>query len=189
MLTEYAKLLDIKKASDLRQFKVINLILLISMVWTRCLHWTYNIIQVMVIWYNDKAWTFLAVGCVPLTLFTFFNAMACVLPMYKRFIKFLHKSADVESLPSDASEKMKTQSMMDLEDAIDELILEDANADMQTNLVTALDARVNAFMESLEGREKLVRRKTMPPLRKRGTWSSARMIRGLSVPASAWKED
>lgn len=79
--------------------------------------------------------------------------------------------------------------MMDLEDAIDELILEDANADMQTNLVTALDARVNAFMESLEGREKLVRRKTMPPLRKRGTWSSARMIRGLSVPASAWKED
>ena len=38
---EYTKLLDVSKPSSLRQFKVLNFFALVTMLWTRVIHWSY----------------------------------------------------------------------------------------------------------------------------------------------------
>ncbi|KAL7533505.1 hypothetical protein ACHAXR_005271 [Thalassiosira sp. AJA248-18] len=176
ILTEYSKFLNIKIPGELRQFKVVNLLLLVLMVWTRFLHWTSNVYAVLITWYHDEAWTFFAVGFFPLVAFSFFNGVFCVIPMYKRFKKFLHMSAEFESLPPDVSEKKKMQSVMSLEEAVGDLLQNEED-------------NVILFLESFDGRAKLARRQTMPPLRGKTTWGSTRLMRGVSVPAHVWKEE
>ena len=175
-LIEYSKLLDITKANDLWKFKVCNFLILALYVWTRLLRWIYLSAHMILTWYHDKAWTFMAVGAVMIPLFSLFNAVFMVIPMYKRLMKFLRVSAEHDSLPLDASEKQRRQSIIQLEAARGDL----SNFDLEDNIVS--------FLESLNDRKKVERRMTVPP-REMKTWRSARMMRYASVPASGWKED
>ena len=52
VMTEYSKTLDIRNPKQLRQLKVVKLLLAIC-AWTRIFHWTYNVCTIMFMWYND----------------------------------------------------------------------------------------------------------------------------------------
>jgi hypothetical protein len=174
ILTEYSKLLDIAKANDLWKFKVCNFLMLALYVWTRLIHWIYLSAHMTLTWYHDKAWTFMAVGAVMILLFSFFNAVFIVIPTYQRYMKFLRVSAEHDSLPLDASEKQRRQSIIQLEAAREVLVEYD------------LEDRILSFLDSLNDKKKVERRMTLPP-RSMKTWRSTRMMR--SVPAHGWKKD
>ena len=70
---EYSKTLDLSKAKDLRKFKFVNLLMLIMNVWTRCLHFGYIVIQIILVWYRDEAWIFLKTSALPIIVFTLFS--------------------------------------------------------------------------------------------------------------------
>ena len=166
VLVEYSKILDISKPNELRQFKVVNFLVLVLVVWTRFLHWIYLCVQIELTWYHDKTWSFIAVGAVSLTAFSYFNAMLIVIPLYKRFKKFLNVSAKYESLPPDAPEAKRRQSTMKLEKSVRKLLLEET---------IDIEGRIILFLKSFDLRGKVDRRQTMPP-RRRMTWGSTRLI-------------
>lgn len=170
-LIEYSKSLDLTKANDLRKFKFVNAIILILNGWTRFLHFGYIVIEIIITWYNDKAYTFLATAGLPIVAFTFFNAFVSVIPSWQRFKKFYDKSVEYESLPADASDTRRRQSVAQLEMVAQEMLFE-GSLDMND--------RVQLFFESLEGRKIADRRQTMPA--RKINWRSARMMRGLSMP-------
>ena len=116
-------------------------------------------------------------------LFTVFSAVFIVIPTHKRFMKFISVSAEYESLPSDAPIETRRQSIMNLQDAIDELLME------ETDMTMVLDRRVGEFLDSLEqeDRAKLERRRSMPTIRTRRV--STRLMKTFSVPDHAWKID
>jgi hypothetical protein len=173
-LTEYSKLLDITKANDLWKFKVCNFLMLALYVWTRLLHWIYLSAHMMLTWYHDEAWTFMAVGAIMILLFSFFNTVFIVIPMHQRYMKFLRVSTEHDSLPLDASEKQRRDSIIQREAAREVLIEFD------------LEDRILSFLDSLNDRKKVERRMTLPPCAFK-TRRSTRMMR--SVPAHGWKED
>jgi len=175
---EYSKTLDLSKASDLRKFKLVNLLMLILNMWTRFLHFGYIVIQIILVWYRDEAWMFLKTSALPIIVFTLFNAFVSVIPTYQRFMKFLHKSIEHESLPKDASEKMRRQSVANLELVANEMLME-GSLDMND--------RVQLFFQSLEKREKMDRRQTMPA--QKINWRSAKFMRALSTPVISTHDD
>lgn len=132
--------------------------------------------------YNDKAWGFLAVGGVIGCLFSLLNAVF-ISGMYKRWKKFRHMSAVYESLPADATEKQKRQSVLDLQEAVNDLLLEQS---VNERFIT--EDRIRLF---LDGRAKrsVERRHTLPPRQKLASYGSTRLMRGVSVPARIWKGD
>ena len=74
-----------------------------------------------------------------------------VIPFYKRFMKFLHKSVEYESIsPSEPDEK-RQKSMANLEDAVAELLIEESN---NINPQNALENWTLTFLESTEGEAK-----------------------------------
>ena len=75
----------------------------------------------MILWYNEKAWTFLIVGTIACTLFTLFSVAACVIPMYMKFMKFLNKKAEHQSLPADADEATLRKSLFKLQEVAAEV--------------------------------------------------------------------
>ena len=91
-LIEYSKTLDLSKKSDLHKFKFVNLLMLLLNGWTRFLHFGYIVIEIILTWYQDRAWIFLSTSAIPILAFTLFNAFVSVIPSYKRFMKFLNKS-------------------------------------------------------------------------------------------------
>ena len=103
-----------------------------------------------------------------------FNAVFVVIPTYQRYMKFLRVSAEHDSLPLDASEKQRRQSIVQLE-AVREVLVE-----------YDLEDRILSFLDSLNDRKKVERRMTLPP-RAMKTWRSTRMMR--SVLAHGWKKD
>jgi hypothetical protein len=178
VLIEYSKLLDISKSNDLWKFKLCNFLVLAIAMWTRVIHWVYLSVHMILTWYHDKAWTFLVVGSIMILLFSFFNAVGQVIPMYQRYMKFLRVSAEHESLPIGASDKVRRQSMVQL------------NAATTLLLENSLEDRINSFLNSLENREKVNRRQSMPPLAVENL-ASVRMMRYASVrvPTQTWKEE
>ncbi|KAL3810178.1 hypothetical protein ACHAXA_001599 [Cyclostephanos tholiformis] len=176
-LTEYSKFLDITKANELWKFKVCNFLILALNIWTRLFHWIYLSAHMMLTWYRDKAWAFMVVGAVVIVLFSFFNAAFMIIPIYQRFVKFLRVSAEYDSLPPDASEKQRRQSIIQLEAAREGLLEFD------------LEDRIMSFLDSFNHREKVDRRQSLPPRALKSWGSSARMMRHASVPAHAWKKD
>ncbi|KAL9185548.1 hypothetical protein ACHAXT_003325 [Thalassiosira profunda] len=181
VVIEYSKFLDVSRPRDLAQFKALNLLLVLFSFWTRGLHWFYLCGEVILTWYQDKNWTFMAVGSPPILLFTLFNVLCNVIPMFKRWRKFRHVVAEYEAVPSDAPMKMRRQSTMNLEAAVAELLAEEEKDPFD---------RVQDFLESLERPDrKIERRATMPP--KRGRRGSVnQMMKMQSVPAHKWmKED
>jgi hypothetical protein len=146
---EITKLLDISNPRQLRQFKVLNFIALVTMVWTRIIHWTYLTTTLFVTFYKDKAWAFLFFGVLISIGFSGFSYVCCVKPFYKKFVKFLHVSAEYESLPPDASPDRRRSSVMQLDLARAEL----------------LEAELIAFESMFQRREEVTRRQSVPVLR------------------------
>ena len=148
--------------------------------WTRFLHFGYIVIEIILTWYQDKAWIFLSTSAIPILAFTLFNAFVSVIPSYKRFMKFLHKSVEYESLPDDTSDSKRRQSVVQLEMVANEMLFEDS-LDMTD--------RVQLFFESMEKRERVDRRQTMPA--RKMNWRSVRSMRRLSTSniPSSFKDD
>lgn len=160
---------------------ILNLLLHHHRVWSRLIHWFLLCYEIMMIWFNDQAWTLMAVGGAIVFLFSIFNVLFCILPIYKRWKKFRHKSAGYESLPAEASEKQRRQSMFDLQAAADDLLLEES---LNVRLIT--EDRIRLFLDG-RNESNAKRRHTMPPRQKLAQWGSTRLVRGFSVPANAWK--
>jgi len=121
-------------------------------------------------------------------LFSVFNAVACVIPMYQKWKKFLHKSADYESLPSDAPATQRSKMLLDLQQASSALLLEES---LNQRMIT--EDRIRLFLDQLNERRgdaKLERRHTMKPHRKgKMAMGSTRLMRGLSVPSHMWSDN
>ena len=148
--------------------------------WTRFLHFGYIVIEIILTWYQDRAWIFLSTSAIPILAFTLFNAFVSVIPSYKRFMKFLNKSVEYESLPDDTSDIKRRQSVVQLEMVANEMLFEDS-LDMTD--------RVQLFFESMEKRERVDRRQTMPA--RKMNWRSIRSMRRLSTSnlPSSFKDD
>lgn len=76
-LGEYTKMLNIQDPAQLKRFKVANFIVLVTMAWTRVLHWAYLCIKLFITWYNDGAWAFLFFGTIVSLPFTALSLLAC----------------------------------------------------------------------------------------------------------------
>jgi len=126
-----------------------------------------------------------AVGGMITCLFSVFNAVACVIPMYQKWEKFLHKSADYESLPSDAPATQRSKMLLDLQQASNALLLEES-----INQTMITEDRIRLFLDQLNerrGDDKLERRHTMKTHRGgKMAMGSTRLMRGLSVPSHMW---
>jgi len=125
MVGEYTKLLDISKPSGLRQFKWLNGLALVIMVWTRVIDWSYLCTNLFITWNNDQAYGFLCVGGAMSVFFSLFSYFACVKPYYKKFLKFLYVSAEYESLPADVKPEVRRASVIKLDEAVAELVADD----------------------------------------------------------------
>lgn len=119
-LLTYTSLLDVTKRSDLFQMKFINIIYLIFIGWTRGIHWCICVAKMCMTWYHDEVWVFFAIGTPVLVVFSLLNFMF-VTQAWKRCTKFLNASAEVESLPADAPETKRRQSLFRLQEAVDEI--------------------------------------------------------------------
>ena len=105
------------------------------------------------------------------------HAFGVVIPLYKRYMKFLRVSAEHESLPHDAPELQRRQSMAQLDVASSLL------------LANSLEDRYISFFTSLENRKKIDRRQSMPPLAMEHL-ASVRMMRyGEGSNPQTWKEE
>lgn len=126
-----------------------------------------------------------AVGGSMCALFSVFNAVACVIPMYQKWKKFLHKSADYESLPSDAPATQRSKMLIDLQQASNALLLEES-----INQTMITEDRIRLFLDQFDERredDKLERRHTMKTHRGgKMAMGSTRLMRGLSVPSHMW---
>ena len=130
-LIEYSKTLDITKPNDLRKLKLVNTINLIITFWTRLFHFVYLSFEMITTWYHDEAWIFLGVGIIMIGLFSIFNVVGFLFPMYKRFMKFRHASADYESLPADASGEKRRKSIIALADVVGEMLEDTTDTEEQ----------------------------------------------------------
>lgn len=166
-VTEYTKLLDITKPSQLRQFKVLTFIALVIAIIARGFHWVYLCCKFIMIWYDERAWGFLVVGTIISLIFSLFNWAFCIEPFWKRFIKFMKVSAEYEKLPPDCPAKDRRASV---------IILEAAAADILTQRHLEEE-----FVMSLFPERKVDRRATMPPSLNRGRRRSSLAMLGSSI--------
>jgi hypothetical protein len=118
------------------------------MLWTRGIHWVYLITTLLLAFYRDQAWAFLFFGGLLSLGFSLFNYALCLKPFYKKFVKFLHVSAEYESLPADASADRRRSSVMQLDLARAKL----------------LEAELADFQSLFQKRE-VTRRQSVPVLR------------------------
>ena len=149
MVTEYTKLLDITKHSQLRQFQSLTFFGLCIMIVTRGFHWVYLCGSLLVNFHGEGRWGFLIVGTIISALFSLFNYSFCIEPYYKRFVKFMRVSAEYKSLPADAPARDRRASVVNLEAAAAAVL---KRGHIEEELVASLfeDRKVN-------------RRATLPP--------------------------
>ena len=121
----------------------------------------------------------MAGGALPVLAFSFLNVFMIMIPTYKRFMKFLKKSAEHEALPPDASEKVRRQSLATLQKVSSELTAFEEE-DMVDHLLEVL--------ELFEGRE-VERRQMVPPKQMRALLSSRSMRLIQSAPPRPMKLD
>lgn len=176
--TEYSKLLDVSKPHDLRHFKICNIISLLIWSWTRLFHYFYCIAQLLLVFYHDKAWSFITIGTPLLLLMFLFINLPTLISLFKRVKKFHKASAEYEALPNDVS---KDLSMRNLEDSARDLLDEAENIDLTISLVKLL--------AKFEDR-KVDMRQTMPP-RTIPAWGSMRtsLLLSRSMPPRTRKEE
>jgi len=154
MISEYTKLLDVTKPSQLIQFQVLTGFALMVMVGTRGFHWIYLCARFMYVWYEDKAWVFLGVGTCMSLLFSAFNWVGVIEPFYKRFVKFMKISAEFKALPDTSDAKTRRISIINLEAAASDVL---SNQRLEEELINSLFAKRNVD-----------RRQTLPPSSFRG---------------------
>ncbi|KAL3909330.1 MAG: hypothetical protein SGILL_008127, partial [Bacillariaceae sp.] len=114
---EYTKLLDVSKPNQLFQFQFFTGVSLVVMLWTRGFHWIYNCGMLIQTFYQQEAWTYVIVGTLCSLIFSLFNVFICIIPCVNRFFKFLNKKAEYKSLPANADPKTRRASMMAMQDA------------------------------------------------------------------------
>eukprot|EP00581_Thalassiosira_minuscula_P019389 CAMPEP_0183715610 /NCGR_PEP_ID=MMETSP0737-20130205/9758_1 /TAXON_ID=385413 /ORGANISM="Thalassiosira miniscula, Strain CCMP1093" /LENGTH=307 /DNA_ID=CAMNT_0025944721 /DNA_START=419 /DNA_END=1342 /DNA_ORIENTATION=+ len=148
---EYTKLMDITNPSKLRQFKVLNFIACVTMLWTRVIHWTYLCFDLYITWWQDEAYTFLSIGILVSIGFTAFSYIACVKPFCRNFVKFLHVSEIYEKLPTNAAPEKRRSSVVQLDQAMADLLEGDG-------MMELTDVVGNLF----ERRQPSIRRKSVP---------------------------
>ena len=166
MVTEYTKLLDIKKPAELRQFQLLTFVALAVMIITRGFHWVYLCGSLLVMWYKEGSWGFLVVGTIISAIFSLFNYAFCIEPFYKRFVKFMKVSAEFRKLPTDAPARDRRASVINLEAAAAAVL---KRANLEEELLADL------FQD-----RKVHRRATLPPSafgNKGGKRSSMLMLR------------
>merc|ERR1719378_839602 len=100
---EYTRLLDVTKPNQLLQFQLASFFMLLAYFWTRAIDWVYPMGKILLLFYAEEKWVFLAVGSIAFVLFSMFNVFLCLLPIYARFVKFMKKSAEYQALPKDAN--------------------------------------------------------------------------------------
>jgi len=132
LFQQATRTLDVKKKTNLRIFVFISTLLLLTHLWTRFFHFFYLAYKIMEMFVVDKKWTFVVVGGIIFTIFSMFNVMFCVIPAYQRFVKFIKKLKEFESLPADADESKKRSVSTELELAAGEL------SSLETRLEDAL---------------------------------------------------
>jgi len=103
-----SRTLDVTKKKDLRMFVFVNTFMLLLTVWTRFFDWFYLVYKLMAIFIADENWTFVITGSITFTAFSAFNLLFCLIPMCKRFVKFVMKFKAYDSLPSDVDENTRT---------------------------------------------------------------------------------
>lgn len=178
LLMEYAKLLDITKQPDLMQFKVVNFIMFVFMVWTRVFHWFYLVFEMYVTWWNDEKWTAMVVGGVVIFVFSMMNVFIIAIPFGKRFFKFLYKSAEYETLPKETPSEDRRKSVVAISEAASSLL------DVEQDPEHAMAEYLLGALEERPARE-IERRQTMNPKSSATKSKSYKMMKYMSVPADA----
>lgn len=87
-MNEYTKVLDLNKSKELWTFRILNGVAFVIMAWMRGFHWLYLSGRLLSIWYRDEEWTFMLIGSVVCILITGFNFVLCIMPFYKKMVKF-----------------------------------------------------------------------------------------------------
>jgi len=139
--------------------------MLVTFVWTRVIDWFHPMSKILYLFYREENWTYLLVGSISFIVFSIFNIFCCVIPLTQRFIKFMKKKVEYESLPEDVNEALRRSSMLDLHKSARELnkttSLESQAAELiffkrrvnrrQTITVSCLPGNTSSFkMESLD---------------------------------------
>lgn len=157
---EYSKLLDLREPGQLQQFQHLTLLALMVGLWSRVIHWMYLLGEFMMVWYNDKAYGFLAVGGALGTLFSLFSYVCIVEPSYKRWVKFRARKAEYEQVLTDQS----------------------SNTEQRRSSFVALDAAAGDLLRELEEEADLLElAERLFPSKMSGD-----INRRSSLPASLW---
>mmetsp|Transcript_1729 Transcript_1729/g.4043 ORF Transcript_1729/g.4043 Transcript_1729/m.4043 type:complete len:410 (-) Transcript_1729:421-1650(-) len=112
---EITRPLDVTKKNELRIFVFISTLMLLLTAWTRVFDWFYLLYKILARFIADENWTFLVVGSCIFMAFSMFNIFACVIPTYQRFVKFIKKLNEYESLPRDASASRRRTTVYELQ--------------------------------------------------------------------------
>jgi hypothetical protein len=164
---EYTKLLDVGNPTDLFKFQIVNFLLLVVNIWTRAFHWVYLVVNFCKVWYDDEAYWFLGIGVTVTLVFTVFNVLFCIIPIFQRWVKFALKTEEFKALPSDIDEGSRRKSIVELQKVANNVLM---------------DFQVGKDLMELFGSSKGVeRRHTMPPQRSSGRRSSAAILLRASV--------
>ena len=112
---EITRPLDVTKKNELRIFVLVSTLMLLLTAWTRVFDWFYLLYKILARFIADENWTFLVVGSCVFMVFSIFNIFACVIPTYQRFVKFIKKLNEYESLPKDASASRRRTTVYELQ--------------------------------------------------------------------------
>jgi hypothetical protein len=107
LLTEYTYFLDTKTKSGLLTMQLFNLSCFILMLWTRGFHYGWICYNLLLKFYNDKAWAFVYSSLVIFTLFAIFNVFAIIVPFFKRTVKWFRKSIVLDVVVLSESKKVQ----------------------------------------------------------------------------------
>lgn len=162
LFAEITRGLDVTKKNELRMFVFVSILMLLLTLWTRFLDWFFLVYKILARFVADENWTFLIVGTCMLALFSLFNMFACVIPAYKRFVKFMKKLNEYESLPTDAEPTRRRTTIHQLQIAAAEL----------SGIETRLDETLlNLFADR--------------PVERRHTFSSDSLSRAAAMAAAS----
>ncbi|KAL7553339.1 hypothetical protein ACHAWF_016614 [Thalassiosira exigua] len=162
---EYTKLLDVSRPSSLRQFTWLNFVVFVLMLWTRGFHWTYLCVDLFVTWFNDGAYWFLSIGVTLSSMFTVFNYLCCIKPFYRKFVKFLAVSGEYKALPPDASNEKRRRSVIDLDEAVAEMLEGDGLTELAGKLESVFVKRTVSRRQSVQGPVQSRRRRSLISIR------------------------
>ena len=87
-LSEYIYLLDVKTKTGLRKMQIVNTLGFFFVLWARGIQFLWVLINLFLITLKDLSMLQLCGSIVIIICFSAFNLFACIIPFYKRMIKF-----------------------------------------------------------------------------------------------------